>query len=142
MISIFPLRYFVKFHYENEILRLKIFHICYALEKCMWSEYSVVVIMELPTKLSRPGAFLVSLKEKGWFVVYFLHILESILDIFSFPGWGKPFHLDFQIYWNHAAYNISLTFLIFNLKTFVVMHCGRLNKISPKRYPCPNPQKL
>ena len=115
-------------------MRLKIFHICYALENCVWSEYYLfaTVTKELPTKLSRPGAFLVSLKEKQWFVVFFfffLHILESVLDIFRFPEQGKPFHLDFQIYWNHAAYNISWTFLICNFKTFVVMHCGRLNKI-------------
>lgn len=115
-------------------MRLKTFHICCALEKCVWSEYYLfaTVTKELPTKLSRPGAFLVSLKEKGRFVVLLLRILESVLDISRFPGWGKPFHLDFQIFWNHAACNISWTCLICNLKTFLLMHCGRLNRIPHK----------
>lgn len=71
-------------------------------------------------------------KRRGNLLFYFLHILESVWDIFSFPGWEKPLHPDFQIYWNHVAYNISLTFLIFNLKIFMVMQCAWLTNVHPK----------
>lgn len=114
-------------HYQSQKMNLKYSIYLYALEKFMWSEYYLFHYScdrTCPQNCLDLVPFWWASKRKDNLLFYFfLHILSQFWT-FSVSQWGRPLHLDFQIYWSHIAYNSSLTFVILNFKIFVVIQCG------------------